>query len=76
MSKIITIENPLGQSVEIKKEHLVSENENISFHPSTFTIPANSEFGFELIYRPLLVKEESSRVILKSPDLGEFVFPV
>lgn len=62
--------------VEIKKEYLSVDNENISFNPPSFTIPAHSEFGFEIVYRPLLVKDESAKVNLKSPELGEYVFPL
>lgn len=55
---------------------LTADNENISFNPNRFTIPAHSEFGFEVVYRPLLVKEENSKIQLKSPDLGDFIFPL
>jgi len=58
MSKVITIENPLKSPIDIKKEMLVSDNDNIQFNPNSFTIPAHSEFGYEVIYRPLLVKDE------------------
>ena len=44
VSKIITIENPLENAVEIKKEMLISDNENISFNPQSFSIPAHSVF--------------------------------
>lgn len=52
----------MDSAVEIKKEMLISDNENISFNPNNFTIPPHSEFGFEIVYRPLLVKDENSKV--------------
>lgn len=42
VSKLITVVNPLPNPVEIKKEMLVTDNENISFFPPSFTIKANS----------------------------------
>lgn len=76
ITKIVTIENPMDKPVDIKKEHLTSDNENISFSPNAFTVPSHSEFGFEVIYRPLLVKDEQGKVNLKSPELGEFIYPL
>lgn len=32
------------------------------------------EFGFEIIYRPLLDKKENTKVTLKSPELGDYVY--
>lgn len=76
VSKLITTVNPLNKPVEIKKEQLTADNANINFNPQNFTIPAHSEFGFEIQYRPLLVKEEQSKVSLKSPELGDFIYPL
>ena len=76
MSKLITIENPLNVPVDIKKDQLVSESDSISFNPPAFSIPAHSEFGFEVIFRPLLAQEINTKVILKSVELGEFLYPV
>lgn len=74
VSKSITIENPLSIPVIIKKEHLFSEHECISFNPVTFTIPPLSEFGFELLFRPLIAATLQSKCKLISPELGEFVY--
>lgn len=86
VTKFITVVNPLPSPIEIKKEMLISDNDNITFNPNSFVIPANSvrkykckmvnitwliqEFGFEIVYRPLLVKEEASKVTLNSTELG------
>lgn len=32
------------------------------------------EFGFEVQYRPLLAVELNSKIQLKSPELGDFVY--
>jgi hydrocephalus-inducing protein len=29
-----------------------------------------------VIYRPLLAKEDNAKITLKSPELGEFVYPL
>lgn len=55
-SKLITLENPLSVPVLIKKEMIMIESDVVYVSPNNFTIPAKSEFGFELIFRPLLAK--------------------
>lgn len=57
VTKLVTIENPLNVPVDIKKEQLVSDSDSISFNPPAFSIPARSEFGFEVVFRPLLALE-------------------
>lgn len=42
ITKLVTVVNPLPNPVEIKKEMLVADNENITFNPTSFTINANS----------------------------------
>jgi hypothetical protein len=44
VSKIINIDNPLDIDIEIKKDMLTSDNENIQFNPPFFTVPAHSVF--------------------------------
>jgi hypothetical protein len=41
-SKLITIINPLSSPVQITKEMLTSDNDNITFNPPSFKIPSNS----------------------------------
>lgn len=55
-NKLITLENPLSVPVQIKKEMILIESDVVYVSPNSFTIPAKSEFGFELIFRPLLAK--------------------
>jgi hypothetical protein len=30
----------------------------------------------ELIFRPLLATESNNKILLKSPELGEFIYPL
>lgn len=75
-TKLITIENPLAVPIEVKKEHLTTDSEFVSFNPGAFSVPARSEFGFEVVFRPLLAVETNSKLVLKSPELGEFIYPL
>ena len=75
-TKLITIENPLNVAIDVKKEHLITDSENIAFNPPTFSVPAHSEFGFEVVFRPLLALETNAKITLKSPELGEFTYPL
>lgn len=38
-SKLITVENPLNQQVVIKPEYFSTDNDNLSFNPTSFKIP-------------------------------------
>lgn len=53
-NKLITIENPLSVPVEFKKDQLVADTDSVSFNPPQFIIPPKSEFGIEIVYRPLI----------------------
>jgi hypothetical protein len=46
------------------------DSDVVYVQPNTFTIPAKSEFGFEVIFRPLIAKEENTKIQIKSPELG------
>ncbi len=52
------------------------DSDYLFIQPQQFVIAPNSEFGFEVIFRPLLAKEDSAKVTVKSAELGEFVFPM
>eukprot|EP01015_Nassula_variabilis_P031883 TRINITY_DN728_c0_g1_i4.p1 TRINITY_DN728_c0_g1~~TRINITY_DN728_c0_g1_i4.p1 ORF type:complete len:599 (+),score=110.56 TRINITY_DN728_c0_g1_i4:1-1797(+) len=73
-STLITIENPFDHSVELKKENLVCDNDNVTFNPLGFTINKKQEFGLEIIYRPLTVSDINSKFLIKSPELGDFTY--
>ncbi|CAD8206755.1 unnamed protein product [Paramecium octaurelia] len=75
-TKLITIENPINQPVEFKKDQLIAETDSISFNPQQFVIPPKSEFGLEIAYRPLVVQDIQSKITIKSVQLGEFVYPL
>ena len=51
------IENPLETPVDITSDMVVVDNEYIVVNPPVLTIPAKSESGLELTYRPLLAGE-------------------
>lgn len=55
---------------------LTTDSENITFDPPNFSIPAHQEHAFEIIFRPLLADEKQSKITLKSPELGEYIFPL
>ena len=55
--RLINIENPLPHPVDIKQDMIVVESDTVFVSPKSFVIPPKSEFGLEIIYRPLLAKE-------------------
>lgn len=47
---------------------IIVDNDNVFVQPQFFTIPAKSEFGFEVVFRPLVAKEDNnSKITIKSP---------
>jgi hydrocephalus-inducing protein len=74
VSKIITIENPTSSEVQVNRSQFVISNEYVDIVPESLAIPPQSERGFEINYRPLIVSEEESELVLKSPELGEYKY--
>lgn len=72
--RMITLENPLSKPVQLTKEMITCDNENVTIHPSSFTIPEKAEFGMEVLFRPLIVGEIASKLQVKSAELGESVY--
>jgi hydrocephalus-inducing protein len=73
-SQMIIIENPTDEEVKIAKSEFVYKNENISLSPDGIIIPPQSERGFEISYRPLIVREETEELILNSVALGTYKY--
>lgn len=57
VSSIINIENPTDVDVTIPSSEFVCDNEYIQITPASLKIPARSEKGFEVHYRPLISKD-------------------
>jgi hydrocephalus-inducing protein len=74
VSRIIAIENPTDQEVEIPKNQWVMANEYLDIQPEVLRIPPKSERGFEVYYRPLIASEQTCDLELKSPVLGNFKY--
>lgn len=61
--------------VSIANTDFVCENEYIEIKPASLVIPAKSERGFEVHYRPLIASEdETSDLTLTNPILGTFKY--
>lgn len=71
---MIIIENPTANDVEISKDEFDYTNEYIEITPDSITIPAQSERGFEISYRPLVVSEQKEMLLLKSAALGTYKY--
>jgi len=56
------------------KDQITCDNENVTFQPHQFTIPEKSEFGLEVLYRPLIAGDVQSKLAIRHPDLGESVY--
>lgn len=73
-SKMIIIENPTTKEITVKKEEFVINNEYTEITPESITIPPQSERGFEISYRPLIVSEEKQELVLNSAALGTYKY--
>jgi hypothetical protein len=61
--------------VTIAAADFVCDNEYIEVNPASLTIPAKSERGFEVHYRPLVASEdESCDLSLTNLVLGKFKY--
>jgi len=74
VSRIVTIENPTDAEVVIAKSQFTCTSEYVEIGPEQLKIPAKSERGFEISYRPLIISEQEVDLILKNPVLGDFKY--
>jgi len=73
-SKVIMLDNPLETSVQIDSKMITCDNEYVITSPEYLEIPARSESGIEVSYRPLVVAEQQAKLTVKSPVLGDFSY--
>lgn len=71
---MIILENPTSKEVKVSRDEFVIDNEYIEIIPASLTIPPQSERGFEISYRPLIVNEEKEELVLNSPELGTYKY--
>lgn len=76
VSNSITVINPLKEDITISSSQVTCDNEYVIIKPNNFVIKAESEVSLELTYRPLLVSQLNSNIIIKSTELGELKFPL
>jgi len=75
VSQLISIENPTDTELTIPSSEFTCDNEYIEITPASLTIPAKSERGFEVHYRPLVASEdESCDLTLQNGALGVFKY--
>jgi hypothetical protein len=74
VSRIVTIENPTDTEVVIARNQFTCASEYVEVGPETLKIPAKSERGFEISYRPLIISEQEVDLVLKNPVLGDFKY--
>lgn len=76
VTKMITIENPLGKDVVFDEQNITFEDDscNLLFSPIPFKIPAEAERNFEIKYRPLVVGQKQNKLTLINDDLGTLVY--
>ena len=75
VSQVISIENPTDVDVTISASEFQCDNEYIEITPPTLTVPARSERGFEVHYRPLIASEdEACDLVLQNTVLGAFKY--
>ena len=68
----VVIENPTKDDVKLTKSMFTFTNEYVEITPDEVTIKANDSREFQINYRPLIVSETATDVLLKTPSLGEF----
>lgn len=75
VTQVISIENPTESEVVIPASEFQCNNEYIEITPATLKIPARSERGFEIHYRPLTATaDEECDLVLENAVLGMFKY--
>lgn len=60
----IPIDNPTDTQIDIDAAQFVVTNENVSILPAKVSLPPNSEKGFNINFRPLIVSESTMTLLL------------
>jgi hypothetical protein len=75
VSQIISIENPTDVDVTINSTEFKCDNDAITITPPTLVVPAKSERGFEVRYRPLIATEDQQcDLVFTNSVLGAFKY--
>lgn len=70
----IVIENPTTEDVRINKSMFTVTNEYLEITPEEFVVRPHDSREFQINFRPLIVSEQQSDIVLKNPILGEFKY--
>ena len=70
----VCIENPTNEDVKITKSMFTFNNEYLDITPEEFIVKAHDPREFQINFRPLIVSEQTSELVLKNPVLGEFQY--
>ena len=73
-SQPIVIENPTNEEVKVTKQQFVFTNDYLEITPDEIVLKPHETREFNVNFRPLIVSESSTDVVLKNPVLGEFKY--
>ncbi len=68
------IENPTNEDVKVTKQQFIFTNDYLEITPDDIVIKAHESREFNINFRPLIISETSTDVVLKNPILGEFKY--
>lgn len=70
----IVIENPTNEEVKVLKSQFVFANDYLDMTPDEIVIKAHESREFTVNFRPLVIQESTTDMVLKNPILGEFKY--
>jgi len=76
ISQAIAIENPTGDDVKVTKQQFQFTNDYLEITPDEIVIKAHETREFMINFRPLIVSESTTDIVLKNPILGDFRYQI
>ena len=70
----IVIENPTNEDVKVTKQQFIFTNDYLEITPDDIVIKAHESREFNINFRPLIISETQTDIVLKNPILGEFKY--
>lgn len=70
----IVIENPTNEDVKVTKQQFIFTNDYLEITSDDIVIKAHESREFNINFRPLIISETSTDIVLKNPILGEFKY--
>lgn len=74
ISQGIVLENPTSGEVTVTRNQFAFTNEYLEITPDNLVLKPKESREFQIHFRPLMISESQTEIVLKNPTLGDFKY--